>query len=66
LHGNYIVAIIVVVNGKKHGVAIMKMPKMMMNATTLFRECDNFGELTIKLFIQVLGGQFNNQVFFNF
>lgn len=58
-----IVAIIVVATGKKHGVATMKMSKMMMNAITLFHECDNFQELTIKLFIQILDGQFNKQVF---
>ncbi len=66
LHWNCIVAIIVVANGKKHGVATMKMSKMMMNAITLFRECHNFEELTIKLFIQILDGQFNNQVFLYF
>lgn len=66
LHWNCIVAIIVVATGKKHGVATMKMSKMMMNAITLFHECDNFQELTIKLFIQILGGQFNKQVFLYF
>jgi hypothetical protein len=45
---HWIVAIIVVANGKKHGVATMKMSKMMMNAITLFFECHNFEELTIK------------------
>jgi hypothetical protein len=44
----------------------MKMSKMMMNAITFFHECDNFEELTIKVFIQILGGKFNNQVFLYF
>jgi hypothetical protein len=64
LHWNFIVVIIVVANGKKHGVATMKMSKMMMDAITLFCECHNFEELTIKLFIQILVGQFNNQVLY--